>query len=103
MQGGNAFIQAIEQIVAGPSQPQNVDAVTTLASGWINDMLTPTGIDGTPGQTFDIPTDAGTATAIALPVPPTPASPVDVVLNAVITFATEAFYNFAGTLRHIPL
>ena len=103
VQGGNAFIQAIEQIVAGPSQPQNVDAVTTLASGWINDMLTPTAIDGTPGQTFDIPTDAGTATAIALPVPPTPASPVDVVLNAVITFATEAFYNFAGTLRHIPL
>jgi hypothetical protein len=103
VQGGNAFIQAIEQVVAGPSQPQNVDAVTTLASGWINDMLTPTAIDGTPGQTFDIPTDAGTATAIALPVSPTPPSPVDVVLNAVITFATEAFYNFAGTLRHIPL
>ena len=103
MQGRNAFIQAIEQVVAGPSQPQNVDALTALASGWINDMLTGTAIDGTPGQSFDIPTDAGPATAISLPAPPTQASPVDVVLNAVITFATEAFYNFAGTLTHIPL
>jgi hypothetical protein len=103
VQGGNAFIQAIEQVVAGPSQPQNVDALTMLASGWINDMLTRTAIVGTSGQTSDIPTDAGTATAIALPAPPTPASPVDVVLNTFITFATEVFYNFAGTLTHIPL
>jgi hypothetical protein len=62
-----------------------------------------TGICGSPGQTLAITTDAGTATAVALPAPSTPASPVDVLLNTVITFATEAFYNFAGTLSHIPL
>jgi hypothetical protein len=105
VQGGNPLIQIIEQFVAGFAQPQNVDAVTTLASGWINDMLTGThtGIYGTPGQTLNITTDAGTATGTALPAPPTPASPVDVLLNTVITFATESFYNFAATLRYIPL
>jgi Alpha/beta hydrolase family len=102
VQGGNAFIQAIEQLVAGPSQPQNVDAVTTLASGWINDMYTHAPVTGTPGPLY-ITTDAGTATAIALPAPPSPVSLLDVVLNAVITFGTETFYGLAGSLRYIPL
>jgi len=48
-------------------------------------------------------TDAGTATATALPAQPTPASPVDAILNTVITFATETFYNVAATLRYTPL
>jgi len=45
--------------------------VQTLASGWINDMLdgAHNGIYGSPGQTMQIPTIAGTATAIALPAP----------------------------------
>ena len=104
-QGGNPLIQIIEDYVAGFPQPQNVNAVKTLASGWISDMLngTHTGIYGTPGQTIQIPTSAGTATANALPAPPMPLSPVDVVLNTVITFATEAFYNFASALKYISL
>jgi hypothetical protein len=105
VQGGNPLIQTIEQFVAGPTTPQSIDAVKTLASGWISGMLagTRTGLYGAPGQTLDITTDAGTTTAIVLPAPTTPASPTDVILNAVITFATESFYDIAGTLTSIPL
>ena len=90
-------------MLAGPDV--HIDAVKTLASGWINDMLagTHTGVYGAPGQPLDIMTDAGTASATALPAQPTPASPVDAILNTVITFVTETFYNVAATLRYTPL
>ena len=69
MQGGNPITLLGESLFAGFSKPQNVDAVKMLASGWINDMFdgTHTGTYVTPGQTVQLPTDAGTATAIALP------------------------------------
>jgi len=71
MQGGNPLVQRGAYVVGGFSEPQNIDAVQTLASGWINDMLdgTHNGIYGSPGQTMQIPTNAGSATAIALPAP----------------------------------
>ena len=49
----------------------------------INDMLDGTynGIYGWPGQTVQIPTNAGTAAEIALPAPTTPVSPFDVLIN----------------------
>jgi hypothetical protein len=103
VQGANPLTQIIEQFVAGFPQPQNVDAVTTLASGWITDMLAGTNIGGSPDETLVISTDAGNAIASALPAPPTPASPVDVILDTVITFATKTFYGLAAMLRNIPV
>ncbi|MGX9789402.1 alpha/beta hydrolase [Mycobacterium sp. MMS18-G62] len=76
LQGGNPLIQFSEYLVAGFSQPQNIEAVKILAVGWVNDMFAGThnGIYGTPQQAIEIPTTAGTATAVALP--PTPAEPI---------------------------
>lgn len=69
MVGANPILQFAEYAVAGFSQPQNVEAEKTLAAGWINDMFagTHTGIYGSPQQAIEIPTSAGTATAVALP------------------------------------
>ncbi len=87
MQGGNPLIQLGAYLVAGFSRPQNIDAVKILASGWINDMFAGThdAIYASPGQTLQIPTDAGTATAISLPAPPTPLSPVDTLEQTLFT------------------
>ncbi len=73
MQGGNPLIQFAAYLVAGFSRPRNIDAVKVLAAGWINDMFAGThdGIYAAPGETIQIDTDAGTASAIALPAPPT--------------------------------
>lgn len=99
MQGGNPLIQLGAYVVGGFSQPQNIAAYTTLESGWINDMFngTHTGIYGVPGQTLQIPTTAGTATAIGLPAPPTTPSPIDVFLNAILGFASTTFFNLVPT------
>jgi pimeloyl-ACP methyl ester carboxylesterase len=74
MQGGNALIQFSQQLVAGFSQPQNVEAAKILMVGWINDMFDPTPDDGIrdgiyaePGEAITIDTPAGQATAHALP------------------------------------
>jgi hypothetical protein len=99
MQGGNPLVQFGAYVVGGFSQPQNIDAYTRLEEGWINDMFdgTHTGIYGIPGQTIQITTTAGTATAISLPAPPTQASPLDVFINALLEFASAAFFNLEPT------
>jgi hypothetical protein len=76
LQGGNPLIQFSEYLVAGFSQPDNIEAVKILAVGWVNDMFAGThdGVYGAPQEAIQIPTTAGTATAIALP--PTSAEPV---------------------------
>ena len=91
MQGGNPLIQLGAYLIAGFSRPRNIDAVKILASGWINDMFAGThdGIYASPGQTLQIPTDAGTATAISLPAPPTPLSPVDTLEQTLFTTLLE--------------
>jgi Alpha/beta hydrolase family len=70
MQGGNFLIQFSQQLVAGFSTPQNVEAAKILMVGWINDMFAGTqddGIYGQPGEVITIDTPAGEATAVALP------------------------------------
>lgn len=70
MQGGNQLIQFSQQLVAGFSQPQNVEAAEILMVGWVNDMFAGTqedGIYGDPREEITIDTTAGPATAIALP------------------------------------
>ena len=75
LQGGNPFIQFIENVVSGVPKKQNVAAAQMLATGWITDMyadrvydpVTRTGIYGARGEVFPIVTPAGTATAYALP------------------------------------
>jgi pimeloyl-ACP methyl ester carboxylesterase len=68
MQGGNPIIQFSQQLVAGFSQPQNVEAAKILMVGWINEMFGgPDGIHAEPGEVITIDTPAGQATAQALP------------------------------------
>jgi hypothetical protein len=52
LQGGNPLIQFSEYLIAGFSQPQNVEPVKTLAVGRVNDMFAGThdGIYGAPQQ-----------------------------------------------------
>lgn len=72
VQGGNPLIQFGVYLFTGFSSARNVEAVQTLAAGWVNDMFTGTqdsGLYGLPGQTITIPTSRGTASAIVLPVP----------------------------------
>ena len=69
LQGANPILQFAEYLIAGFSQPQNVDAVKTISAGWINDMYdgTNTGVHGEPQESIEIPTPSGTATAVVLP------------------------------------
>ncbi|WP_280829833.1 alpha/beta fold hydrolase [Mycobacterium sp. OTB74] len=99
LQGGNALLQWGEYLVAGFSEPQNVQAVPTLASGWIADMLegTHNGIYAAPGQTIQIPTSAGTADAIALPAPAISMSPIDLFFQALNNFLEAHLYNIEPT------
>lgn len=80
MLGGNPLIQAAAYLVAGIPQRQNPSAVQLLMAGWINDMFRG-GIDpgtgrclatdcqgayGEPGATIVLPSQHGTATAVAI-------------------------------------
>jgi pimeloyl-ACP methyl ester carboxylesterase len=75
MRGGNPLIQFSQQLVAGFSKPQNVDAAQILMVGWVNDMFACThdkctrkqGIYADPTDEIPIDTPAGQAIAIALP------------------------------------
>jgi len=98
MQGGNPLIQFAAYLVAGFSQQQNIEAVKILATGWINDMFagTDTGIYGDPGDSIDIPTAAGTATAIALPASETSLSPLDQLLRWWFVSGSQWLFN-SGT------
>ena len=98
MQGGNPLIQFSAYLAAGFSQPQNIAAVQTLSVGWINDMYNGTrnGIYAKPGQTISIPTSAGTATAIALPAPPTPLSPLTDLARTVVALGSNILFGLFG-------
>lgn len=80
MLGGNPLIQAAAYLVAGIPQRQNPSAVQLLMAGWINDMFDG-GIDpatgrclgadcrgeyGEPGDTLVLPSEHGSATALAI-------------------------------------
>jgi hypothetical protein len=100
MQGGNPLIQFAGYLGTGFSTPANIAAVKTLASGWINDMFTGTHDDGiyaAPGATIQIPSDAGTATATALPASNPPIDLLNQLLLAVGNFAVSQFFNFEPT------
>jgi hypothetical protein len=100
LQGANPILQFSEYLVAGFSQPQNIDAEQTLAVGWINDMFSGanpsngSGIYGSPQQTIEIHTATGTATAVVLPftsTTPVQATPWDgvaqVILDSLLQYA----------------
>ncbi len=66
LQGGNVVLQLAEYLVAGFSQSQNIEAVKILSADWINDMFAG-GVSVPTESTLEIPTSAGTATAVVLP------------------------------------
>jgi hypothetical protein len=106
MQGGNPLIQFAGYLGTGFSTPANIAAVKTLASGWINDMFTGTHDDGiyaAPGATIQIPSDAGTATATALPAQNPPIDLLNQLLLAVGNFAVSQFFNFEPTKGPLTL
>jgi hypothetical protein len=107
LQGGNPLIQLIEDVVSGVPRPQNIAATETLASGWITDMFAGTrdGIYAAPGEVFPIDTPAGTATAYALPDIHHQASPLQVLLTALVDFLTAGLGNqgSAGSAAVAPL
>ena len=99
LQGGNPLLQISQYLVAGFSQPQNIEAVKTLAVGWVNDMFAGThdGIYGAPQESIQIDTSAGTATAVVLPFTSTQtvqATPFDGLLNVVLSFLAENFFVY---------
>ncbi len=103
-QGGNPLIQISQYLVAGFSQPQNIEAVKTLAVGWVNDMFAGThdGIYGAPQQTIQIGTSAGTAPAVVLPSTSTQtvqATPFDGLLNVILTFLAQNVFVYEPLAR----
>jgi hypothetical protein len=99
LQGGNVPIQMSQYLIAGFSQPQNIEAVKILATGWVNDMFAGThdGIYLAPQQNVQIDTDAGTATAVALPftsAQSVQANPFDGLLRVVLTFLNENVFVY---------
>ncbi|MEW5808220.1 MAG: alpha/beta hydrolase [Actinomycetota bacterium] len=95
MLGGNKIIQFAEYLTAGFSKPQNIDAAEILTAGWVNDLFSGTrsqGVYGAPGEQIAIPTPAGAADAVVLPLG-YPARPVwNPLLEAVLT----AVFDFGG-------
>lgn len=96
LQGANPILQFAEYLIAGFSQPQNVDAVKTISAGWINDMYdgTDTGVYGDPQQSIEIPTPSGTATAVVLPftsTEPVQATPWDGLVGPIL----DALFPYA--------
>ena len=99
LQGGNAIMQLSQYLVAGFSQSQNVEAVKTLAVGWVNDMFAGThdGIYGAPQQRIEIATSSGTATAVVLPFTSTQtvqANPFDGLLNVVLSLLAQNVFVY---------
>ncbi|MBX8691164.1 alpha/beta fold hydrolase [Mycobacterium sp. 20091114027_K0903767] len=96
LQGGNPVLQFAEYLVAGFSQPQNVDAVKQISAGWINDMYngTDAGVHGAPQESVEIPTPSGTATAVVLPftsTEPVQATPWDGLVGPIL----DALFPYA--------
>ncbi|MCG7595505.1 alpha/beta hydrolase [Mycobacterium sp. PSTR-4-N] len=88
MLGGNKIIQFFEYLTAGFSKPQNIEAAEILTAGWVDDLFSGTasqGVYGSPGASIAIPTSAGIADAVVLPLG-YPSRPVwNPVLEAVLT------------------
>lgn len=96
LQGANPILQFAEYLIAGFSQPQNVDAVKTISAGWINDMYhgTDNGVHGAPRESIEVPTSSGTATAVVLPftsTDPVQATPWDGLVEPLL----DALFQFA--------
>lgn len=96
LQGANPILQFAEYLIAGFSQPQNVDAVKTISAGWINDMYhgTDTGVHGAPQDSIEIPTSSGPATAVVLPftsTDPVQATPWDGLVGPLL----DALFQYA--------
>ncbi|WP_131814448.1 alpha/beta hydrolase [Mycolicibacterium fortuitum] len=96
LQGANPILQFAEYLIAGFSQPQNVDAVKTISAGWINDMYhgTDSGVYGAPQESIEIPTSSGAATAVVLPftsTDPVQATPWDGLVQPLL----DALFQFA--------
>lgn len=96
LQGANPILQFAEYLIAGFSQPQNVDAVKTISAGWINDMYhgTDSGVHGAPQESIEVPTSSGTATAVVLPftsTDPVQATPWDGLVEPLL----DALFQFA--------
>lgn len=70
MQGGNPLLQIGAYVLAGFSQPRNIEAVPILAVGWINDWYANTdkGVYPAPGSATIIPTEASPGYAVAVAV-----------------------------------
>jgi hypothetical protein len=99
LQGGNPLLQISQYLVAGFSQPQNIEAVKTLAVGWVNDMFAGNhdGIYGVPQQSIQIDTSAGMATAVVLPFTSTQtvqATPFDALLSVVLDFLAQNLFVY---------
>ncbi|GAS96371.1 uncharacterized protein RMCC_3337 [Mycolicibacterium canariasense] len=107
--GGNKLVQFAEYLVAGFSTPQNVQAVPTIAAGWINDLFAGTqgGYYPSPGQSVEIPTSAGVATAVALPFASDKriqATPLDGFFELLLGLITRvAFFDTPDQLRLLDL
>lgn len=108
--GGNKIVQFAEYLVAGFSAPSNVQAVPTIAAGWINDLFAGTydGYYPSPGQSVEIPTSAGAATAVALPFASTErvqATPLDGIFELVLGLITRValFDTVPDQLRLLAL
>ena len=89
---GVPIIEFAAQLLTGFSRPANVQAVQTLAVGWINDMYAGVRRDGIyadPGQTIKI---AG-ATAIALPTPPTWFTPIETLIRNFVLAVERILFN----------
>ncbi len=69
LQGGNPLLQFAEYVVAGFSERRNIEAVRTIAAGWLDDMFAGTdrGIYAEPGHAVQIPTSGRPAVAVGLP------------------------------------
>jgi hypothetical protein len=95
MEGGNPLIQLGEYLVAGFSQPQNIEAAKILEIGWLNDMFSGThnGIYAAPSQAVAIPTNAGIAVATSLPAPAAPLSAGDALLQSLTSTVFNAFFH----------
>jgi hypothetical protein len=92
--GGNKLVQFAEYLVAGFSTPANVQAVPTIAAGWINDLFAGTreGYYPAPGHSVEIPTSSGVATAVALPFASgkrIQATPLDGIFELVLGLITR--------------
>ncbi|MGA5541237.1 alpha/beta fold hydrolase [Mycobacterium sp. NPDC051198] len=103
LQGANPILQFAEYLIAGFSQPQNVDAVKVISAGWINDMYdgTDNGVHGAPQESIEIPTPSGTATAVVLPftsTEPVQATPWDGVAKVIldVLFQYAVYQPLAG-------